>query len=196
MDGFAGDGESNDGGKPDDGTGASDASSTSDASEAGARPVCTNGRIGGIVAFDATPTGAKATACGIANALVADGQVTGLDADDYGGTVLLAGRDTHACVGVEFEAPVKTVYVRVAAGPNACGRPCLGTECGDGDYAEVFTAPARGGYQFLRSLTTGPALAEQSLPVPSTTRVVLVCRGGWSMEKDDVLVDSITAACQ
>jgi hypothetical protein len=189
MDDFAGGGDA---GAASD---ASEASAASDASQAGMKPVCANGRIGGVSAFDATPVGAKATACGVANALIADDQVTGLSADGYAGSVLLDGVNVLGCVGVEFDAPTRTAFLRLGASGTACGQSCLAGYCGQGDYAEVFAAPSRGGYRFVRTLAIGASLGEMSVPVPQGTRVVLVCRGGSSKDRDQVVVDAITAAC-
>jgi hypothetical protein len=195
MDDFTSSGGASDASAADDASAAGDASATSDASEASKPPTCVNGRIGGVAAFDATPAGAKATACGVSNALIVDDQVAGLDADDYAGSVLLDGIHVHACVGVEFGAPLKTAVMRLGPSGNACGAACLGSQCGQGHWAEVFAAPSRGGYRFVGELTTGASLGELSIAVPPTTRVVLVCRGGWSQDKDHVVVDAITAAC-
>jgi hypothetical protein len=127
--------------------------------------------------------------------LIADDQVTGLSADGYAGSVLLDGVNVLGCVGVEFDAPTRTAFLRLGASGTACGQSCLAGYCGQGDYAEVFAAPSRGGYRFVRTLAIGASLGEMSVPVPQGTRVVLVCRGGSSKDRDQVVVDAITAAC-
>lgn len=196
MDDFAGGAAATDAGvTASDAMVTTDAIAATDGSEAGPKPVCTGGRITGIAAFDATPAGAKGSACAVDNALIADDKVTGLEADDYAGSVPLDGVAAHGCVGVEFEAPTRTVFLRVAATGNACGAACLAGYCGQGDYAEVYAAPSRAGYRFVIEVTTTSTLGERMVAVPQGTRVVLVCRGGWSKDKDDVAVDAITAAC-
>jgi hypothetical protein len=187
MDGFTGGASAPDAGPSD----ARDA----DAGSARPKPVCTNGRIEGIAAFDATPSGAKATACAVDNALTIDDRVTGLDADDYGGSALIAGVDAYACVGVEFEADARVVYLRIGAAGTACGVTCEPGYCATGRYAEIYTGPKRGVYTHLKTLNLGATLAEQALSVPQGTRVVLACRGASSKDRDHVAVDAITAAC-
>jgi hypothetical protein len=165
--------------------------------DADAAPMtCEGGRLRALAAFDATPAGSNGRSCDLENVLVKDGNVAGLDAINYEGTGELGDQFVYGCLGVEFDRPILTAFVSMAASSNACGRACTGSQCNTAREAGVFAGPARDTVTFVQKFQLENAIVENSVAVPDGTRVVVVCRFAYSADRDDVAVDAIVAGCK
>src|SRR5262249_30284813 len=91
-----------------------------------ARTACRSGdTILPHAALDAAPPGlAGPTSCGSEDALASDDRVARIDRNETTwGTI--DGKNVTGCLGVEFDAPLKSVIVRAQSVQNACdASPC------------------------------------------------------------------------
>ncbi|HEY8076255.1 MAG TPA: hypothetical protein VIF62_19150 [Labilithrix sp.] len=142
-------------------------------------------------------TGATGTVCNAGNVLAGVSGYAGLD---YTNNVqklgLLDGVNVTACIGVTFPKTLQSFVVRTSAVAKACDRACIGSFCGTGHSAAVF-AGTSGSYKHVATLTLGTSYADFTIDVDAgtTPNQVVVCRTGWSGERDDVAVYSIFGTC-
>lgn len=151
-----------------------------------------------IALFDATPA-ADGETCNLANALVADGQVAGLDrANDGANLGKIAGYDVNGCIGAEFDPSVAlgNITLRLQTMPKGCSSSC--GPCARASDVWVYGGPSRslGAMKVIGEPNVTSTLVDYTLAIPTQgLHVIIVCRQAYGQNSDDVGLDAISAAC-
>jgi len=146
-----------------------------------------------VSAFNASAN--PANACNISSILRNDGAEAGLDY--FSGSATIDGQTVTGCVAADFGAiyHMATVIVRANSEPLACAGGGCTSACNTGDSFTLFVGTVRGTYHFVRTTSIQFTPMDYSAAVNTDARFVVVCRGGFGAARDDVGVDSISAAC-
>jgi hypothetical protein len=149
-----------------------------------------------VLAFDASPV--SGNVCSLPNAIGQDGQVVGLDDATANSDGFIDSVDVTGCVGVDFGhiANFDPVTVRAGTVAMACTYGCTGAQCGTGHSMQVFRGTVAGTYRHFSTVNlTSQSLTDYVSSFGEMVRYVVVCRSAWSLDRDDVVVDSIAGTC-